>query len=316
MDDDEDEDEDTFDTDDSITEKGKDTNHDSKKSEGTEDIPMKQKHDIKEQDALSCKISPSNDLITTTKTKNNPLQKRLLKLRMKMNQSKILNRKEILTEGERMASQEGISTERKRLMAQEKQQRKKEWESCHGKALQIFKNNQQLNRKENEIDTTKNHVKFMVEHASENIRKTSKKQNKAKINRFDVNDYYHPEGQHRNYERNLKSIPQNNTSTSSNDTITTSSNSTTTLFDISDPTHIYTGANATHSTGAKRLATEMKRRIEKSKVAQLKKRKVDFESTDINYVDKRNKHFNEKISRTYDTHTAEIRQNLERGTAL
>ena len=43
---------------------------------------------------------------------------------------------------------------------------------------------------------------------------------------------------------------------------------------------------------------------------------IEFEGEDISYINKRNKRFNEKINRNYDKHTAEIRQNLERGTAL
>lgn len=33
-------------------------------------------------------------------------------------------------------------------------------------------------------------------------------------------------------------------------------------------------------------------------------------------LERRNKHFNKKIKRAYDKYTIEIRQNLERGTAL
>ena len=65
--------------------------------------------------------------------------------------------------------------------------------------------------------------------------------------------------------------------------------------------------------GAKRLAAEMKRRAEKS----LKKKiKLDDDSGDVSYVNQRNKRFNEKIGRNYDKYTNEIKQNLERGTAL
>jgi len=130
------------------------------------------------------------------------------------------------------------------------------------------------------------------------------------MNRFDMNDYYNPEGQHRNYERSLRSIHPSSTIRS------VSNPSIDDTFDISDPTKMFKGMNDTNSSGAKRLASELKRRVEKTKATQKKKQRMEFESTDINYVDKRNKHFNEKISRTYDAHTAEIRQNLERGTAL
>jgi len=41
-----------------------------------------------------------------------------------------------------------------------------------------------------------------------------------------------------------------------------------------------------------------------------------FESADVGHIDGRNERFNKKIGRNYDKHTAEIKQNLERGTAL
>lgn len=68
--------------------------------------------------------------------------------------------------------------------------------------------------------------------------------------------------------------------------------------------------------GARHLANEMKRLIEVKKKNEKRKREVEFEQDDVSYINQRNKRFNQKISRTYDKHTAEIRQNLERGTAL
>ena len=65
--------------------------------------------------------------------------------------------------------------------------------------------------------------------------------------------------------------------------------------------------------GAKYLASEMKRRAEKRNN---KKRKIEFDAVDVTSINDRNKRFNQKIGRNFDKHTAEIRQNLERGTAL
>ena len=39
-------------------------------------------------------------------------------------------------------------------------------------------------------------------------------------------------------------------------------------------------------------------------------------SRQVDYINKRNMVFNKKISRAFDKYTTEIRQNLERGTAL
>jgi pre-mRNA-splicing factor SYF2 len=118
-----------------------------------------------------------------------------------------------------------------------------------------------------------------------------------------MSDYYNSEGQHRNYERNLKSLPR------------AAAGSTEDTADTFLPAHNTTVADeAKERDGARHLAGEMKRRIEKQ--AKKKRERMDFEETDISSINKRNKRFNQKISRNFDKHTAEIRQNLERGTAL
>lgn len=44
--------------------------------------------------------------------------------------------------------------------------------------------------------------------------------------------------------------------------------------------------------------------------------RADDPDAEVNYINKRNKHFNHKIERYFDEYTREIRENLERGTAL
>ncbi len=57
----------------------------------------------------------------------------------------------------------------------------------------------------------------------------------------------------------------------------------------------------------------MRRRAEK----QAKNRnRPEFDAFDVSNINERNKRFNEKISKNYDEHTAEIEQNIERGVAL
>lgn len=128
-------------------------------------------------------------------------------------------------------------------------------------------------------------------------RKANRKADQNEMNRFSVNDYHNPEGQHRNYARNLRSLPKN-LERSGDETF--------------DPIAAATN-DGSERAGAKRLANEMKRRIEKQ---QNKRQKIEFEQTDVSHINQRNQRFNQKISRTYDKATAEIRQNLERGTAL
>lgn len=41
-----------------------------------------------------------------------------------------------------------------------------------------------------------------------------------------------------------------------------------------------------------------------------------MEEKDVDYVNERNRRFNEKLERNYSQYAAEIKRNLERGTAL
>jgi pre-mRNA-splicing factor SYF2 len=134
-------------------------------------------------------------------------------------------------------------------------------------------------------------------------KKSYKKEEKATANRFEMHDYYNPEGQHRNYERNLKSLSRAAGALESSEETTGTFNP---ILNVAD--------EAREREGARNLSNEMKRRIEKQ--AKKKRERIEFEQTDVTYINQRNKRFNQKISRNFDKHTAEIRQNLERGTAL
>jgi hypothetical protein len=137
--------------------------------------------------------------------------------------------------------------------------------------------------------------------------KAMRKAEKAEASRYSARDYHNPEGQYRNYERSLKSLPAHaaldHSAADSSDT-------------FNPMVAVGTGGSedADERKGARRLANELKRRIEKQ--AKRKREKLDFEATDVTSINKRNKMFNKKIGRDYDEQTAEIRQNLERGTAL
>ena len=55
-------------------------------------------------------------------------------------------------------------------------------------------------------------------------------------------------------------------------------------------------------------------RIEKR--SKFSRRRQHFDEADIDYINERNKKFNEKAERYYGRYTEEIKQNLERGTAI
>lgn len=223
------------------------------------------------------------------RTKAEALKRRLRKLKQKMNQARQLNRQAVQKEGERMGTIEGMSKDRKRQAAKDKRARGATLQARNAVAMQ-----------------TAEHAgvdgKYLVEQASESVARATARAEKDETNRFQVNDYYNSEGQHRNYQRNLKSLPQQPDAAAAY----TSTETYNPLQDAVDPEQ--------ERQGAQRLSDELHRRIEKSKKKNLKRKEV--EETDFNHINQRNKRFNEKINRTYDKATAGIRQDLERGTAL
>lgn len=67
-------------------------------------------------------------------------------------------------------------------------------------------------------------------------------------------------------------------------------------------------------TALERVAEEIK---ERDRAAQKWSRHRTFmEEEDIDYINEQNRHFNRKLKRNFDKYTVEIRQNLERGSAL
>jgi pre-mRNA-splicing factor SYF2 len=66
--------------------------------------------------------------------------------------------------------------------------------------------------------------------------------------------------------------------------------------------------------GLDRMAKELEDRIEARK--KFSRRRQHFEGEDVDYINGQNRTFNRKAAQAFDKYTVEIRQNLERGTAL
>lgn len=62
------------------------------------------------------------------------------------------------------------------------------------------------------------------------------------------------------------------------------------------------------------MAKELETHIEKR--SKFSRRRRRLEEEDVTYINERNRNYNKKISRAFDKYTVEIKQNLERGTAL
>ena len=235
-------------------------------------------------------------------SKKAALQKRLAALRTKINQSRTLNRREVRAEAARMGSDEASAKDRKRQNKQDRNERKKEYDTfVVGK----------LNGPGEASGNTKAEQKKLAslsQPAHDSIRRANAKADRDERGRHGVEDYYNPEGQYSNYERNLNAVRR-----------VAPRSSGEAVGDSYDPTLTNRAdahadrAAASEREGGRRLADEMKRRAEKRAN---RKRPIEYDAQDVTSINDRNKRFNRKIGRNFDQHTAEIRQNLERGTAL
>jgi len=235
------------------------------------------------------------------KTKAEAMKLRLRKLKQKMNQARQLNKQAVKEEGERLTKSD---KERRRQTAIAKQLKEDAWKAANAKALETAK--------AASVDP-----KALTEQAADSVRAARAKSEKNELKQFSIKDYHNPEGQHRNYQRNLKSLPrQHNNDYDDREAATTISSTFNPLEANNDDDP------ARHREGARRVAAELHRRIAKSQQRDRKRKQKEIaaeleQGTDnVAHINQRNKRFNEKINRTYDKQTAEIRHNLERGTAL
>lgn len=74
------------------------------------------------------------------------------------------------------------------------------------------------------------------------------------------------------------------------------------------------GAGVASEAGVDRMVAELAER--QKKAAGFSRRRAFSDARDVDYINPRNAHFNKKIDRAFGKHTAEIKANLERGTAL
>ena len=77
---------------------------------------------------------------------------------------------------------------------------------------------------------------------------------------------------------------------------------------------LYGGAGGAPKDAVDRMVAELNER--QSKGAAFSRRRKFSADKDVDYINDRNAHFNKKIERAYGKHAAEIKANLERGTAL
>eukprot|EP00035_Acanthoeca_spectabilis_P022908 m.446530 g.446530 ORF g.446530 m.446530 type:complete len:234 (-) comp19380_c0_seq1:1403-2104(-) len=84
--------------------------------------------------------------------------------------------------------------------------------------------------------------------------------------------------------------------------------------EVSADTLAYGQHDAVSKAGLDRMAKDLEAQIEKR--SKFSRRRAHHHDADISYINERNMQFNKKLDRYYSKYTQEIRENLERGTAI
>lgn len=81
-----------------------------------------------------------------------------------------------------------------------------------------------------------------------------------------------------------------------------------------DQKTILQGLHTDRTEAVDKMVEDLEKQI--SKREKYSRRRTHNDDADIDYINERNMKFNKKLERFYGEHTAEIKQNLERGTAI
>lgn len=111
------------------------------------------------------------------------------------------------------------------------------------------------------------------------------------------------EAMYNGYKKQIKKLTSNRLGESSGEGLA-----------ISDPLQYGTAGANVSQIGLERLSQHIHEREETR--LKSKRHRMEFAAADVDYINDKNAQFNKKLSRSFDKYTVEIRQNLERGTAL
>ena len=163
--------------------------------------------------------------------------------------------------------------------------------------------NYEKKRKQTEREEKGTRSKHYLNHTIEEASGKAKKQKQKDKHKASFGwDVFNQDALYNAYKKRLDKLP-----------------GTTTIEQPNEKDQVTTGLNYGRNDfvaedGVARMVEELEERAEARK--KFSRRRQHYEGKDVDYINDRNKHFNEKISRAFDKYTVEIRQNLERGTAL
>lgn len=211
----------------------------------------------------------------------NPTQKKLFELRLKLNACRKANKAEVVEEHKRVTD----PNYHKKTTLKRKQD----------EADATNPDNSETTTREDEEKTYLNHT---IEEHSVKLKKAKQKSKHKASFGWDV---FNQDALYNAYKKRLTKLPTGAASSEQQQQ--------------DDINSLNYGRNDFVSeAGVAQMVGELEERAQARQ--KFSRRRQHQEGKDVDYINDRNKHFNDKISRAFDKYTVEIRQNLERGTAL
>jgi len=203
-------------------------------------------------------------------------KRRLFNLRMKINKGRKANKEEVKSEWNRL-NDPNLGKKEK---AAERHERSQKWrEEMESRGLEV---------KDSELFEQQDFV---------DRRKAAAEEKEARKATFGW-EVFNQDTQYRAYDKRLAALPKASSAQEG---------------DV-DPMS-YGGQGFKPSEHAvERMRAELQKRREIN--SKFSRRRKDVDAEDVTYINDNNKSFNKRIKKAYDRYTVEIRQNLERGTAL
>eukprot|EP01066_Platyproteum_vivax_P012528 Platyproteum_vivax@DN5696_c0_g1_i1.p1 len=245
------------------------------------ELPLTQ--EVEEEEEVPTGIAPPTEYPTSGMTEK---MKKLQELRMKMNQGRNLNNKEVVEEKKREADP---SYEKKKLYNKRKEQEKeKDKEAGETTAT-------------GEKAETKRYLDESAEAVEMRNLKSKKKRNDFGWSVFNQDALY------RAHKKRVAEIVHNEEAYDEQKT------------HLKDAFYqgaggIQTVSHVPTEAAKAQLVEALEKQSKKRK--DFSRRRAVYDEEDVSYINDRNRIYNKKLERSFAPYTAEIKQNLERGTAL
>lgn len=233
-------------------------------------------------------IEASSDLAVQSSC-GNEIQKRLFAIKLKMNQARKANKQETELEFERITDPKSMS--------------KQKFQSHQNDVVEpTASENPSTQKKDSKFDE---YLNITAADSQKWQEKQLKKQNNIATFGWQA---YTSDAAFRSYEKSLKKLPN----------IVSSSNEQTNKEAILSLEERLLSRQSANDDVPRAALDRLTKHIVESQnnKDKISRRRMHLEGVDIDYINEDNAKFNKKIKRAFDKYTVEIRQNLERGTAL